>query len=160
MSEAPAEQPTTEAPAAPEAPAQETDWKAEARKWESRAKENSAAAQRLAEIEEASKSEAQKAAERMASLESKVQEYETREQIAKWKADVAETTGVPAFALAGSTKEEIEAHALTLKPLIASEAPRKGAVGPYVPTEGAAPTGRLGGPAQDFADFLGNQLGR
>jgi len=78
-----------------------------------------AAAARLAEIEEANKTEEQKRAERIAELEAKVNEYETREQIAAWKAEVAEATGVPAAALAGSTKEEIEAHAETLKPLIA-----------------------------------------
>src|SRR5690606_17969818 len=83
MSEARAEQPTGPAEAAPqEAPAQEVDWKAEARKWEDRAKKNSDAAQRLAEIEEASKTAEQKAAERLAELEQKVNEYETREQVA------------------------------------------------------------------------------
>ena len=108
--------PNNPAPA-PVAPAA-TDWKAEARKWEARAKENAEAAKRLAEIEEASKTEAERQAERTAALEAKVREYETREQIAAWKAEVAEASGVPAVALAGSTKEEIEAHAATLKPLI------------------------------------------
>ena len=101
-----------------EAPAQEPDWKAEARKWEKRAKENSDAAQRLAEIEEANKTEQQKQAERLAELESQVSDYQTREQIAAWKAEVAAETGVPADVLSGSTKEELEAHASKLKPLI------------------------------------------
>ena len=57
--------PATEPPAA----TPETDWKAEARKWETRAKENKSAADRLAEIDEASKTEAEKQAERMAELE-------------------------------------------------------------------------------------------
>ena len=57
-----------------EGPAQEPaddsiDWKAEARKWESRAKDNKSAADRLAAIEEANKSEAQRAAERLATAE-------------------------------------------------------------------------------------------
>jgi len=75
---------TTEAPAAPaEAPAQEpakqeTDWKAEARKWEQRAKEYKPAADKLAEIEEATKTEAQKAAERLAAAEAKAAEAEAR----------------------------------------------------------------------------------
>ncbi|WP_143203963.1 hypothetical protein [Streptomyces kebangsaanensis] len=54
---APAPSPTP-APAAPE-----PDWKAEARKWETRAKENSDAAQRLREIEDAQKTEQQRLAE-------------------------------------------------------------------------------------------------
>jgi len=124
----------------PQAPAQEpeTDWKAQARKWEERAKENAKAAERLAELEEAAKTEEQKRAEQLAELQAKVTEYETREQIAAWKAEVAEATGVPANALAGSTKEEIEAHAETLKPLIAQPQPAK----PQpliVPAEGKTP---------------------
>lgn len=59
----------TDPPAKPEPPKPvepakaETDWKAEARKWETRAKENSQAAARLAEIEESNKSESQKLAD-------------------------------------------------------------------------------------------------
>lgn len=71
---------------------------------------------------EASKTEAEKQAEKLAQLEAKVAEYETREQIAAWKAEVSAETGVPASVLAGSTKEEIEAHAETLKPLISQTA--------------------------------------
>lgn len=44
-------------------------WKAKAREQEKRAKENAEAAKRLSEIEEANKSEAQKAADRIAALE-------------------------------------------------------------------------------------------
>lgn len=152
--------PAAEATAEQQAPAQETDWKAEARKWEARAKENTSAAQRLAEIEEASKTEEQKRAERIAALESELSTYKTREQVATWKAEVAEATGVPVVALAGSTKEELEAHAATLKPLIATTDVKKGAIGPYVPPEGTAPSGALGGPAAEFAAVLQSQLGR
>lgn len=135
------EQPTAPNAPKPQAPAQEpetTDWKAEARKWEQRAKENKEAADRLAELEEAAKTEEQKRAERIAELESKVTEYETKEQIAAWKAEVAEATGVPAAALAGSTREEIEAHAETLKPLIAEQkAPKSAPL--VIPAEGKTP---------------------
>lgn len=139
---------TTAAPAAPtpaetakldaKAPAQETDWKAEARKWEQRAKENSAAAKRLAELEEAAKTEEQKRAEELEALRAKVTEYETREQINAWKADVSKETGVPSNVLAGSTLEEIKAHAEQLRPLIAAQAPVKPAP-LIVPAEGKTP---------------------
>lgn len=43
---------------------QETDWKAEARKWESRARSNKDAAEKLAQIEDAQKSESQRLTER------------------------------------------------------------------------------------------------
>lgn len=123
----------------PEAPAQEPaiDWKAEARKWEQRAKENSTAAKRLAELEEAAKTEEQKRAEELEALRSKVAEYETREQINAWKAEVSKETGIPAAALAGTTLEEIQAHAETLKPLITPSAQPPAAQA--VPTIGNQP---------------------
>lgn len=55
-----------------------TDWKAEARKWEQRAKENKSASERLAEIEEANKSEAEKAAERLANAEKAAADLESK----------------------------------------------------------------------------------
>lgn len=111
------ENPTTEPAASPE-PAQEPDWKAEARKWESRAKENSKAAARLAEIEESQKTEAEKTAERLAALEAENAEFKKREQVAAWRAQVSEETGVPAAALAGDSLEALQAHAEVLAPLI------------------------------------------
>jgi len=83
-------------------------------------------AERLAEIEEANKTEAEKQAEQLTALQAKVQEYETREQIAAWKAEVSRETGVPANVLAGSSLDELKAHAEQLKPLIAeTQAPVK-----------------------------------
>lgn len=78
---------------------------------------------KLKEYEDRDKTEAQKRDELIAELQGKVKEYKTREQVAAWKAEVATATGIPAAALAGSTKEEIEAHAETLKPLIAPTDP-------------------------------------
>ena len=70
--------PTEPTPPTPPVPAQEppkppkvdeTDWKAEARKHEARAKEYKIAADKLAVIEEANKTEAQKSADRLAAAE-------------------------------------------------------------------------------------------
>ena len=85
---------------------------------------------RAKELEDAQKSEDEKRAERLAELEGKVKEYETREQITAWKAETvdalegltADQKATLTKALAGSTKEEIEAHAETLKSLIAPPA--------------------------------------
>lgn len=55
---------TVTPPAQVEPPKAETDWKAEARKWEDRAKENSTAAARLADIEKANQTELEKAVEK------------------------------------------------------------------------------------------------
>lgn len=75
--EAPA-QPAAEAEPKPTPPArEETDWKAEARKWESRAKENSEAAKRLAEIEDANKSEMQRASEARDAAEARAKAAES-----------------------------------------------------------------------------------
>lgn len=116
------ETPTPEAPAAqPEAEqSRETDWKAEARKWEDRAKENLAkaktnetAAQRLAEIEEANKTAEQKAAERLAEAERRAAELEARAN----RATVANEHGVPEAILAGpasASPEDLAAYAAAL----------------------------------------------
>lgn len=64
----PAETSTDTPPA--DAPQEDTtDWKAQARKWEARAKENSAAAAKLAKLEDANKTELQKAADRATAAE-------------------------------------------------------------------------------------------
>lgn len=134
-----------------------TDWKAEAeklkaesRKWESRAKDNAKAAQRLAEFEEAQKTELQKAAERAEKAEKQLQQLESERQIAGWKAEVADATGIPVAALRGSTREELQAHADELKPLL--DQSRRG---PYVPTPGDMPTT----PASDERTFVRQLFG-
>jgi hypothetical protein len=58
----------TDAPE-PEQKVDEIDWKAKAREWEKRAKDNKSAADRLAEIEAANQTEAEKAAARLAKAE-------------------------------------------------------------------------------------------
>ena len=132
------------APATQAAPAEEpTDWKAEARKWESRAKENKTAADKLAEIEEASKTETQKAIERAEKAEKALAKRENDDALTAARAEVSKATGVPAAALRGTTKEELEAHAAELAPLIAPPE-KKGALGPYVPAEGSATSGTPG----------------
>lgn len=92
----------------------DTDWVAEARKWESRAKENAAkaraneqAAARLAEIEEANKTEAQKLADRLAAAEAKAAQAELK----ALRAEVAQTKGVPAELLTGTNLDELTAAA-------------------------------------------------
>lgn len=134
---------TDPTPKPAEAPATEsekgTDWKSEARKWEDRAKVNKDAAERLAEIEEASKSEAQKQADRVADLESKVKGYESREQTAAWAKEVVKGSNVPADALRGDTREELEAHFEQIKSIMPTDQPKKGAVAPYVQSEGTSP---------------------
>lgn len=102
-------------------PAQgETDWKAEARKWESRAKENNAAKKRLDELEEAAKSDLEKATSRAEAAEKRAAELE-REGLRR---EVAEAKGLPLAAasrLTGTTREELEADADQLAALIGQD---------------------------------------
>ena len=102
----------------------ERDWKAEyekavaqSRKWEQRAKENKDAAARLADLEDASKTDAEKledAVRRAEDAEARLAEYERRAERDATVAEVAAAKGVDAELLsrmAGGTREEIEADA-------------------------------------------------
>lgn len=138
----PTPNPTDSAPTDPPTdPAQDpTDWKAEAerlkgeaRKWETRSKENGAAAKRLAEIEESQKSDLQKALDRAEAAERRAAEFETAQQIQAWKADISKETGVPVQYLRGATEDELKAHAVELAPVFKDR-------GPTVPTVGQTPT--------------------
>jgi hypothetical protein len=112
--------PTPPAGATPDTGTGDSDWKAEAEKWkglsrkhEAQAKENLAAAQKLAAYEESQKSESQKAADRMAVLEREVSEAKTT----ALRYEVGVEKGVPTKLLrylSGSTKEELEANAAQL----------------------------------------------
>lgn len=125
--------PTSTEPAAPETPAPEaapvvpappaqakpeTDWKAEARKWEGLAKANKSAAEKLVELEEAGKSEAEKLAQRATAAES---ERDTaRQELLRSRTALAK--GLPADLadrLRGSTEEEMAEDADRLLALIA-----------------------------------------
>lgn len=118
---------TTQTPD-PAAQPPETDWKAEARKWEQRAKENFAQiaqlkpqADQFRQLEEASKSEAQRLAE--AAETAKRDAEQARAEAIRYKA--AATYGVPSehFDLLGSgTEEEISARAEKIRALLAAQA--------------------------------------
>lgn len=90
---------------------------AESRKWEARSKANAEAAKRLAELEDASKTDAEKLADatkRAEEAEAKVADYERRAERAGIVAEVAAEKGVDAEILgrmAGDTREEVEANA-------------------------------------------------
>lgn len=129
--------PTPAAPPAPAAPptppAQETDWKAESRKWEAQSKANKTAADELTALKAAQMTDTERATARTAELEAQVKGFQSKEQVAAWKATVSEETGVPVAALAGSTLEDLQAHAAVLKTLITNPQALRG---PLVPTEG------------------------
>lgn len=73
---APPAQATPPTPQTP--PASETDWKAEARKWEERAKANNSAAEELARIKQSQMSDAEKATAALADAQAKLVEAEAK----------------------------------------------------------------------------------
>ncbi|MCM6761400.1 hypothetical protein NB037_03125 [Rathayibacter sp. ZW T2_19] len=83
----------------------------------------------------AAQQERDQAATRAADLETEVSKFTAKEQLATWRSDVATATGIPAAILRGSTKEEFEAHAAELKPLLTAQE------APVIPSQGDSPTG-------------------
>lgn len=104
------EEPTIE-PEEPQGTEEKTDWKAEARKWEARAKENKAKADKLDEIEEANKSDLEKATTRAEKAERELKEIKAAQERVKLADKISKDTGVPANLIQGTTKEEMEQFA-------------------------------------------------
>lgn len=94
-------------------------WKAQARKWEKRSKENSKATEELAE--------AQKRAQE---AEDAVKGYKTREEQASMKRKIASEFSVPEELVVGSTEEDMRQFAEVLvkylKPKAGVKAPHPG----------------------------------
>lgn len=131
----PAAEPHGNAAPSAEPPADTTDWKAMARKWEKQAKENKAAADELAKLKEASMTEQELAAKRAEETEAQLREAQRKLNVY----EAAKTAGIDASLLErmkGDTPEEIAANAEFIKASFAP-APKY----PAVPDNGAsAPT--------------------
>lgn len=96
------------------------DWKAEARKWENRAKADHDAAKRWREFEQSQKSDVEKMADELARFKAEASEASSK----LLKFEVASQKGIPAEALDllnGSTREELESAADKLLSLIADQ---------------------------------------
>jgi hypothetical protein len=103
-------------------PPPEPDWKAEARKWEKRAKENSDAAARLKELEDAQKTEQERLSENLTAAEKRAQEAELKAA----RLEVAAEKGLPQTSvkfLTGTTPEELAESAEELLALLAPSDP-------------------------------------
>lgn len=142
---------------AEETPAQEVDWKAEARKWEARAKANTAAAKRVSELEEAL-STAQ--ADHEAALAAVTAE---RDQLAGELGSVRLESTLYSIAnqfgidpelvdlIKGADEDEMRAKAEKLASVAAAKKAAESAdgqesspaVGPYVPGEGQGPNAAI-----------------
>lgn len=146
------EAPKPQEPAAPEST--EIDWKAKSREWEKRAKENSTAAARLAELEEAQKTEAQKLSERAEVAEKEL----AAARHDSLRSRVAISKGVPADLvdrLRGDTEADLAEDADRLLALLQPGKPRGDVA--QGPRGNGEPTGD---PASDFARIISGQLAR
>lgn len=125
---------------------EETDWKAQSRKWEERAKANKEAAEELEKLKEAQMSEQEKAAKHTKELEAKLAKYEAERQQHEWCVQVGKKTGVPADLLRGSTLDEVQAHADSIKQYLqtnkTSDQTGSGTPAGYAPQVGTTPAGR------------------
>lgn len=128
MSDETATPPAEETPnqPAPEAPqgAPETDWKAEARKWETRAKADHELATKWREYEQNQKSDNEKLADELARYKAEATQANAellRLRIASEKGITGEATKL----LKGSTEEELNAEAELLLSLIADQSKPK-----------------------------------
>lgn len=119
----------------------EVDWQAKyeemkrhARTWEDRAKANEDAQKRLAEIEDANKTELQKAQERAEAAEKELASSRTESLRHK----IAAEKGVPAALLTGADEEALTAQA---EQLLAFRGEQSQTGGLHVPGEGATDSG-------------------
>lgn len=112
---------------------------AQSRKWEERSKANAAAAKRLAELEDASKTNAERLADankRAEDAEAELARYRRADERREWAGRVAEKTGVPAEVLASvdaDSEGELEKTAESLRHYFERSA------APVVPTAGMQP---------------------
>lgn len=132
----------------------EIDWKAEARKWEQRAKADHDAANNWREFELSQKSEYDKLAEELSKYKSEASEASAK----LLKLEVAAQKGVPTEALdllPGSSREELEAAADKLLSLIADQS-KPNAPKPDLNQGKPAIAGST--PADQFAAALANLI--
>lgn len=152
----PAGAPAATAPAQePEAKQEkpETDWKAEARKHEQRAKDNAAKAKQYDELLESQKTEAQKLADRAAQAEKERDEA----RLEALRTKVGMSKKLPADVidlLKGDTEEELAAHADRLAEHFKASVRPGGSV-----DQGQRGTSPAATPRDEFAAFLKQQLG-
>ena len=125
-------------------------WKQKAREQEKRAKENSKAAERLAEIESANQTEAEKTAARIKQLETEAES--AKREALRFK--VASQYGIDGeraeLLLTGSDEETMTRQAQALK----QESDERKKQGNRVPNEGTNPPASGGGDERSFVNDL------
>lgn len=108
-----------------------TDWKAEARKWERRSKENADKVRAYDELQEQSKSEIQKAKEEAAAYKRQVEDLSAKAELDRARARVAKDTGAPAELVFGADEDEMAANVKAIAWGKPSSAPRTSRPGKF-----------------------------
>ena len=127
----------------------ETDWKAKAREWEKRAKDNKSAADELASIKESQKTDAEKQAERIKALESDAATARTEALRLRVASKFGISDDDADLFLTGTDEESLTRQA---KRLADRESDKK-KQGNYVPREGNQP-----GNASDNDDAVARRI--
>ena len=109
-----------------------------------------AKASKFDEMEEANKSELQKATERANSLEAELKAMKSAEEVRVMRENVAKETGIPSNLLTGATEEECKAQAEAIKAYATPGYPK-------VKDGGEIPKPN-GSTEQQFADFVSKLL--
>lgn len=117
-----------------------TDWVAEARKWEQRAKENKAAADELAAIKEAQKSDAERSADALRAAQSDAEQ--ARAELLRYK--IAASHGITdaddiALFLTGTDEDTLTKQATRLAERSVDDSPRPPKPDPNQGRSGATP---------------------
>ena len=154
---------SNEAPAKPEAPAQEPeaetppeiDWKAQSRKWEAQAKQNKVAADMLTVLEESQKTAEQKAADALADAQAKVVEADAK----ILRRDVALEHKLTAddAAMLDTITDEAAMRSLAAR---LAPAPDNGPRAPRPDSNQGKSGQEATTPGDEFAAFLNGQLGQ
>ena len=105
-------------------------------------------AAKLDEIEEASKSELQKATERAQQLEAELTGLRKADELRKIRESVANETGVPANLLSGEDEETLKSQAMAIKAYASN-----GNAYPQIKDGGEVITPQTGSPKNDFMQF-------
>ena len=99
--------------------------------------------------QEAQKSETQRTTDALAALQSKVDSYESKEKVASWASEITKESAVPASALRGTTREDLEAHFKELEALIPN-----GSAPPRAPHQKTSTSTPKDDPTREFAAKL------
>lgn len=102
---------------------QGTDWKAEARKWEKRAKANMAKADKLDKLEEANQTELERTQNALKSTQSELESLKAERERAQARERVSQATGIPAHLITGDDEETMTAQAKAIAAYTASQTP-------------------------------------